>query len=50
MRFYCLTYSAMSNLNSAAFIASNQSSEIAILKIDMLLEFQKKANSEFIEF
>ena len=49
-RFYCLTFSTMSNLNSADFTALNQSSEISILKIDMLLEFQNKANNEFIEF
>ena len=50
IRFYCLTFSAMSNLNSADFTTPNQSSEIVILKIEMLLEFQNKANSEFIEF
>ena len=48
--FYCLTFSAMSNLNSTDFTTPNQSSETAILKIEMLLEFRNKANSEFIEF
>ena len=50
IRFYCLTFSGMSNLNSADFTTPNQSSEILILKIEMLLEFQNKVNSEFIEF
>ena len=50
IRFYCLTFSAMSNLNSADFTTLNKSSEIVILEIEMLLEFQKNANSEFIEF
>ena len=49
-RFYCLTFSAISNLNSADFTTSNQSSEILILKIEMLLEFQNKRNSEIIAF
>ena len=49
IRFYCLTFSAMSNLNSADFTTPNQSSEIVILKIEMLLEFQNKTNSEFIK-
>ena len=45
IRFYCLTFSAMSNLNSADFTTPNsQSSEILILKIEMLLEFQNKTN------
>ena len=44
IRFYCLTFSAMSNLNSADFTAPNQSSEILILKIEMLLEFQNMTN------
>ena len=35
---------------SADFTTPNQSSEIVILKIEMLLEVQNKANSEFIEF
>ena len=50
IRFYCLTFSAISNLNSADFTTSNQSSEILILKIKMLLEFQNKRNSEIIGF
>ena len=50
IRFYCLTFSAISNLNSADFTTSDQSSEILILKIDMLLEFQNKRNSEIIGF
>ena len=48
IRFYCLTFSAISNLNSADFTTPNQSSEILILKIEMLLEFQNKRNSEII--
>ena len=48
IRFYCLTFSAISNLNSADFITRNQSSEILILEIEMLLEFQNKRNSESI--
>ena len=35
---------------SPDFTTPNQSSEIVILEIEMLLEFQNKANSEFIEF
>ena len=50
IRFYCLTFSAISNLNSADFTTQNQSSEILILKIEMLLEFQNKRNSEIIGF
>ena len=46
--FYCLTLSAISNLNSADFTTRNQSSEILILKIEMLFEFQNKRNSESI--
>ena len=42
IRFYCLTFSAVSNLNSADFTTLNQSSEISILKIEILLEFQKR--------
>ena len=41
IRFYCLTFSAISYLNS---------SEILILKTEMLLEFQNKRNSETIGF
>ena len=50
IRFYCLTFSAISNLNSADFTTPNQSSEILILKIEMLLEFQNERDSEIIEF
>ena len=50
IRFYCLTFSAMSNLNSADFTTTNQSSEILILKIEMLLEFQNKTNNEIVGF
>ena len=50
IRFYCFTFSAISNLNSADFTTQNQSSEILILKIEMLLEFQNKRNSEIIGF
>ena len=50
IRFCCLTFSAMLNLNSADFTTSNQSSDIVILKTEMLLEFQNKVNSEFTEF
>ena len=49
IRFYCLTFSAISNLNSAGFTTPNQSSEILILQIEMILEFQNKRNSEIIE-
>ena len=50
IRFYYLTFSAMSNLNSADFTTPNQLSEISILKIEMLLEFQNKTNIEIIGF
>ena len=50
IRFYCLTFSAISNLNSADFSAPSQSSEILVLKIEMLLEFQNKRNGEIIGF
>ena len=49
-RFYCLIFSAISNLTSADFTTPNQSTEILILKIEMLLEFQNKTNSEIIGF
>ena len=49
-RFCCLIFSAIWNLNSADFTTPNQSSEILILKIEMLLEFQNKRNSEIIGF
>ena len=39
----------MSNLNSADFTKPNQSSEILILKVEILLEFQNKTNREIIE-
>ena len=39
----------MSNLNSADLTAPNQSSEILILKIEMLLEFQNKTNNKIID-
>ena len=48
--FNCLTFSAISNLISADFTTPNQSSEILILKIEMLFEFQNKRNSEIIGF
>ena len=48
--FYCLTFSAMSNLNSADFTTRNQSSGILILKTKILLQFQNKMNSEIIGF
>ena len=50
IRFYCLTFPAISNLNSADFIKSNQSSEILILKLEMVFEFQNKRNNEIIGF
>ena len=50
IRFYCLTFSAISNLSSADFTTPNQSSEISTLKIEMLLEFQKKINIEITGF
>ena len=41
----------MSNLNSADLTNNTkQSSKIFILKIEMLLEFQKKTNIEIIGF
>ena len=48
IQFYCLTFSAIFNLNSADFTISNQSSEISILTIEMLLESQNKRNGEVI--
>ena len=48
--FYCLTFSAISNLNSAVFTTPNQSSEILFLKTEMLLEFESKTNSDIIAF
>ena len=50
IRFYCFTFSAISNFISADFATPNQSSEVLILKIEMLLELQNKRNSEIIEF
>ena len=50
IRFYCFTFSEISNLNSADFTTPKQSSEILILKIEMLLNFQNKRNSEIIGF
>ena len=49
LRFYCLTCSVMSNLTSPEFTTTRQSSEILILKIEML-EFQDKKNIEIIGF
>ena len=40
----------MSNLNSAEITTPNQSSDILIRKIEMLLEFQNKTNIEIIGF
>ena len=48
--FYCLTFSAISNLNSADFTTPNQLSEILFLKTEMLLEFQNKTNSDIFAF
>ena len=50
IRFYCLTFSAISNLNPADFITPNHSSQILILKIGILLEFQNETISEIIGF
>ena len=50
IRFYCLTFPAILNLNSPDFTTSNQSPEILIRKIEMLLEFQNKKNIEIIGF
>ena len=50
IRFYSLTFSPISNLNSADFATPNQSSVILILNIEMLLEFQNKWNGEIIGF
>ena len=47
-RFYCLTSSGMSNLNSPDFTTTRQLSDILILKIEML-EFQDEKNIEIIE-
>ena len=49
-RFYCLIFSTISNLNLTDFTTPNQSSVILILKIEMLLKFQNKRNSEIIGF
>ena len=49
LRFYCLTCSAMSNLTSPDFTTTRQTSEILILKMEML-EFQDKTNIEIIGF
>ena len=49
-RCYCLTCTAMSNFNSAFFRCTKQSSEILILKIEILLEFQSKTNIETTGF
>ena len=49
LHFYCFTCSAMSNLTSPDFTTTRQSSEILILKIEML-EFQDKKNIEIIGF
>ena len=40
----------MSNLNSADFTTTRQSSGILIIKIEILLEFQDKKNIEVIWF
>ena len=50
IRFYCLNFSVISNLNSVDFTTPNQPSEILILKIEMLLEFQNKRNNKIIGF
>ena len=50
IRFYCLTFPAMSNLNSADSTASDLLSGILILKLEMLLEFQSKTSNEIIGF
>ena len=43
--FYCLTFSGMSNLNSAGFTAPNSHQRF---EIEMLLEFQNKTNIEMM--
>ena len=52
--FYCLTDSAISNLNHYSCFKqpsnTKQLSEILILKIEMLLEFQNNTNFEIIGF
>ena len=50
--FYCLTCSAMPNLNSANFTTQNSQSseEILILKRETLPEFQNKTNIKIIGF
>ena len=45
LRFYCVTCSAMSNMIQL-ISKHQQSSEVLILKVEMLLEFQNKANFE----
>ena len=49
-RCYCLTCTAMSNLTSAFFRCTKQSSEILILKTEILLDFQRKTNIETTGF
>ena len=48
--FYCLTCSAMSNLNSADFTTPNSHRRFNSQKLEMLLEFQSKKNIEIIGF
>ena len=52
LSFYCLTCSAMPNLNSANFTTQNSQSseEILILKRETLPEFQNKTNIKIIGF
>ena len=44
--FYCLTFSAMSNINSGDFTTPN--SQSLIFEIEMLLKFQNKTNIEMM--
>ena len=46
--FHCITFSAMSNLNSADFTTTIHSSDILIPDIEMLIEFQNKTNIEIM--
>ena len=50
IRFNFFTFSAISNLNSVGLTTPNCSSEILILKMEMLVEFQNDRNSEIIGF
>ena len=46
--FYCLTFSANVKFEFSLLHSTKQSSEILILEIEMLLEFQNKTNIEMM--